>query len=572
MLSMVLSCCISSCELTDLDINNDPNNPESASLDLLLANSLLKGADEFADNINEDLHGFMALLGVQGEDGFALDNNTYNLDWQLLYTGPLKDVEEIINIAETQGNNPHYLGIGQLLKAYYYALMVEMWGDLPYTQAFKADAEVIIKYPEYDDDADIYANLIQLVDEALENLGKVSSVDVTGDPIYNGDIDSWIKMGKSLKLRMLINTRLVQDNSAAITELINEGNLILEGGDDFTFQFSSINNPENENRHPWYVDAYVPGTYDFSYISHQLMVEMLDFEDPRRPYYIKRQTSSILNQDDPSDRLTTPCSQITNCVYGYLVLNQNIIDRLYTDKGKIFGNDESAFLAGFFGRDRADATGLPLDGPLKSALGVYPIAGLYDDQPESASNSAGTGAGIFPMITSEMVKFYIMEAILTGNYTGSLADVRTRLEEVIRDHISKVHAFGLENDPNGVPAVGEPIGPYVDESLEAATEAYVDLWLNRYDNAPTNNAKLNVVLKQAWFTNFGNGYEIYNAYRRTGFPSDLQSPLQPQRDFALRLPYAQDDLNFNQSVTEGVRNTAFDVDRIFLDEVDGEGE
>ncbi len=571
-LSLMFSCCISSCELTDLDINEDPNNPEAASLDLLLANSLLRGADEFADNINEDLHGFMALLGVQGEDGFALTNTTYDLDWQLLYSGPLKDVEEIINIAEAQGNNPYYLGIGQLLKAYYYALMVEMWGDLPYSEAFQADAEAIIKYPAYDDDAAIYADLLQLVDDGLENLKQVSSVNVLGDPIYNGDIDSWIKMGKSLKLRMLINTRLVQDNSAEITALIDEGNLIMEGASDFTFQFSSINNPENENRHPWYVEAYVPGTYDFSYISHQLMVEMLDFEDPRRPYYIKRQTSSILNQDDPSDRLTTPCSQLTNCIYGYLVLNQGIIDQLFTEKGKEFGNDERAFLAGFFGRDRADATGLPLDGPLKSALGVYPIAGLYDDRPESASNSAGTGAGIFPMITSEMVKFYIMEAILTGNYSGTEAEVREMLEEVIREHISKVHAFGLEIDPSGVPAVGEPIGPYVNATLEAATDAYVDRWLARYDAAPTTNAKLNVVLKQAWFTNFGNGYEIYNAYRRTGFPNDLQAPLQPQRDFALRLPYAQDDLNFNQSVTEDIRNTAFDGVKIFLDEVDGEGE
>ena len=565
---LMLSLWISSCELTDLDINEDPNNPTEASLNLLLANSLLRGSEEFSDDINSNLHGFVGIL-TDGVDDFDVNNTSYNLDWQQLYTGPLKDVEAIINIAEAQGNNPYYLGVGQALKAYYFALMVELWGDIPFSEALRGDAEELIKYPSYDDDATIYQNLITLLDEAIANLEQNSVVEVQGDPVYNGDVSQWLKMAKSLKLRMLVNTRLVQDNSAAITALIDEGDLILDGSDDFTFQFSSINNPENENRHPWYVEGYTSQNYDFTYLNHQFMFEMLDFEDPRRPYYIKRQTTSILNQDDPSDRQTTPCSQVSGCIYGYFVLNENIIQELFTDKGKEPNLD---FLAGIFGRDRSDPSGIPLDGALRSAIGVYPIGGLYDDSPEGAAGNRGTGAGLFPMITSEMVKFYIMESVLTGNYAGSEADVRDMLEEVITEHIAKVDAFAASNDAAGLPAAGEPIDPYVGVSLDSATTKYVDLWLNRYDAAPTTNAKLNVVLKQAWFTNFGNGYEIYNAYRRTGFPNDLMAPLQPVRGFPLRLPYAQNDIDRNESITTEIANTAFDVDRIFLDETNGEGE
>lgn len=571
-LILMLSVGISSCELTDLDINEDPNNPTEASLNLLLSNSLLEGATVFGDNINTNLHSFVGIMAEQDIDGYALTNNTYNLDWQDLYYGPLQDVQQIINIATAQGNNPYYLGVGQLLKAYYFSLMVELWGDIPYSEALQANAEELIKYPNYDDDADIYQNLLTLVDEGIANLSQTSVVQIQGDPIYAGNVSNWIRMGKSLKLRMLINTRLVQDNSAAITALIDEGDLILNGADDFTFQFSSINNPENENRHPWYVDGYASSAYAFQYMGHQFMVEMLDFEDPRRPYYLKRQTTSILDQNDPSDRQTTPCSQISGCVYAYLVLNPTMINRLFTSKGKEFGPEERNFLAGFFGRDRSDPSGAPLDGALRTALGVYPFGGLYDDSPETAAGNKGTGAGILPMITSEMVKFYIMEAILTGNYAGSEAEVGEMLEEVIREHIGKVATFGAENDPSAIPAPDAPIDPYVNKTLEQATNDYVTFFLNRYNNAPTANAKLNVVLKQAWFTNFGNGFEIYNAYRRTGFPNDLQAPLNPQRDFALRLPYAQDDLNFNQSVTSAQEDVVFDLDKIFLDEVDGEGE
>lgn len=66
-----------------------------------------------------------------------------------------------------------------------------------------------------------------------------------------------------------------------------------------------------------------------------------------------------------------------------------------------------------------------------------------------------------------------------------------------------------------------------------------------YPAAGTASAKLQFALKQAWYANHGNGFEIYNTFRRTGYPNDLQAPLQAPRQFALSLPYAQDELNLN---------------------------
>jgi hypothetical protein len=53
------------------------------------------------------------------------------------------------------------------------------------------------------------------------------------------------------------------------------------------------------------------------------------------------------------------------------------------------------------------------------------------------------------------------------------------------------------------------------------------------------------IMKQSWYANFGNGYEVYNGFRRTGFPADIQEPLELPRQFALRLPYTQDEINLN---------------------------
>ncbi len=562
LLAIVLSGTVASCELFDLDINDDPNNPKEASLNLLLSQALLDGSELFADELNEDVHSFVGILAEQGTDGFDVDNQTYNLDWLQLYYGPLKDVQAIIDLAEEQGNNPYYLGIGKALKAYYFSLMVDLWGAVPYTEALRGDAEEIIKYPVYDDGATIYQDLFRLLDEAIAHFNESSAVTVQGDPIYNGNIDRWRKMAKSLKLKMLIQTRRVQDNTAAINALIQENDLILTDAEDFTFQFNSINNPENENRHPWYVEGYGGAEYGFTYLSHQFMVEMLDNQDPRRPFYMRRQTSSILDQSVSTQRQNTPCSQITGCIYGYLVLNDNIIDRLYTNKGKEFTGAQETFLAGIFGRDRSDPSGIPLDGSLRTAIGVYPIGGLYDlTSPEGANNNKGSGAGIFPMITSVNINFYKIEAMLT---LGTPGDPRTLFEQTIRGHISKVVNFASNINQNPL-GPDDPIDIYVNAPVDSATDNYVNLYMQRFDNAPSNEAKLAVIMKQAWFSNFGNGFEIYNAFRRTGYPNDLQQPLNRRRQFALRLPYAQDDLTFNQSVTDDIRNVAFDRDPVFWD-------
>lgn len=130
------------------------------------------------------------------------------MEWYLnfLYSGPLNDLERIIVAATEQGNNPHYLAVAQILKAYYFSLMVDLWGDIPYFTAFKGDQGD--KTPGYDDQAAIYADLIQLCDDAVANIALTSPVRVLGDVIYNNggtsvsaatQMSRWRKAAKSLK-------------------------------------------------------------------------------------------------------------------------------------------------------------------------------------------------------------------------------------------------------------------------------------------------------------------------------------------------------------------------------------
>lgn len=559
LIALTLTFVLGSCNLFELDINDDPNNPTTASINLLLTQAELSLADNLEGAVNDNQLGFAGILA--SGDNFQLAQNSYDGFWNNMYAGPLKDIEGIIQIASNpDALSPHYLGIGQLLKAYAFTTMVDLFGDIPYSEALQGDAANAIKAPKFDNQAEIYADALELIDAAIANLGGTTPVAVSGDIIYGGNSTRWLKFARSLKLKLLIQTRQVSATAKQdIEKIFTDGGLISTAAEDFQFQFSKLQS-SNDVRHSWYENSYTLGVNNFGYILHQYMVEMLEDKDPRFPFYFRRQTKTVLDQNDPSQRNTTPCSMTPGCIYSYVVLNPNLHQRIYgtTD----LSQDQIDFLAGIFGRDRADPAGVPQDADFRTMPGVYPAAGRYDvTAPGLPGSFTAPGGGVFPMLTHVNVDFYRIEAILTLGVAG---DARAIFETALRNHIAKVINFGVATDANAV----RPDQTVIDD--------YVALWLARYDAQVSNDSKLNVVLKQFWFSSWGNGYEIYNAMRRTtdpnaantfgytGYPNTVQEPILAPRKFPLRLPYPQQELSINPNASS-YTSVIYDQARLFWD-------
>ncbi len=552
LVAIVMTFSVSSCELFDLDINTDPNNPSQVSPELLLSSVMLNASLVFAADLNDATMGFMSVTATN--DDFNLTNQTWNTQWNYLYTTPLADLERLIVSLEEAGNNPRYLGIAQILKAYYFSLMVDLWGDIPYSQAFKGDSG--IKDAAYDDDQDIYASLLGLLDAGIENLAAQSTVPTTAGDLIYGDagldqMDMWKRAAYSIKLRLLITARnnpeinataeINEIVTAHLADLAADGvGLFVLPGEDFEFQFSRTVSPDN--RHPMYFDGYGGGEAAYTYFGHKYMAEMLANRDPRTPFYFKRQTSTVLNADDPTQKQTMPCSQRDDCIFSYFPKSAFVTNMIFQKTPGDLSPDEEAYLAGFFGRDRSDPSGVPNDNPIRTTVGVYPAGGLFDDVAEKvAGEVVGSGDGIFPMVTSWMVKFYLIEAqIELGVNAGETNE--NLLRAALTEQLDRVFNFSAESDASVEP--DETLwGEEYDWPITFETrEDFIDGVVSAY--GATSN-KLNFVMKQAWFANFGNGYEMYNAFRRTHYPNDLQTPLQLPRQFAVRLPYAQSELNLN---------------------------
>jgi hypothetical protein len=467
--------------------------------------------------------GFMGV--ISSSDSYGLGANSFYGSWSNFYTGPGKDLEEVI-IASKKLDNKPYLGIAQALKAYSFSTMVDLFGTVPFSEAFLGNAANLNINPKFDDGKAIYAECYKLLDSAIFNLTASSPYTVTGDIMYGGNKASWIRFANTVRLRMLMTSRKVNTNASADIQaaLKATGGIIESTSQDFTWKYGGQISPDL--RHPWFTSAYLANN-NFTYIAVQYMFDMLLRKDPRLPFYFRRQYDKILDQANPTDRGATPVQG------AYLVLNPDAWTKARTAGVLADTKADSAYFAGYFGRFRGDQSGVSEDVRYRMVPGVYPAAGLYDNRATAPyvlnTKTNSGGAGIFPMITSNMVNFWKAEAELAYDF----GDPKATAEKAIRESITNVSSFGVSKDASSI-------------AVKAAdVDSYVTAFLTNYDASSTNEVKLNKVLYEAYFAGWGNGFEMYNAFRRTGYPSNIPPPITLNSQFALRLPIPVSEATLN---------------------------
>jgi len=177
---------LSSCEKDFLDINADPNNPTTASEAALLPSAQISYVFAFAGEYERITATLVKQIVNRRYDRYALSPSDASNAWQFdIFGGALTDLSTIIRQG-TQNGNWHYVGIAKLQRAYIFSQMVDLYGDLPFSEA-TLGAEKI--YPVYEDDAVVYDKVLQLIDEGLADLDKPSALSPgTTDLIY-GEVE-----------------------------------------------------------------------------------------------------------------------------------------------------------------------------------------------------------------------------------------------------------------------------------------------------------------------------------------------------------------------------------------------
>ena len=210
-----------SCSKEWLDVNKDPNNPETAIPELVFpAGALSVGA--VGGGYYNLLGGFWSQYWAQSNaanqykdiDQYDIISTLFNSEWREIYANGLSDLQFVIDESRASENWSYYL-MGTVMQAYGWQFMVDMHDNIPYFDAFQGDASTPNFDPEYDNGADIYADLIKRIDTALSKpLNELSKAEKKGDMVFNGDTEKWIQFANTLKLKIYMRMMYVNPTIA----------------------------------------------------------------------------------------------------------------------------------------------------------------------------------------------------------------------------------------------------------------------------------------------------------------------------------------------------------------------
>ncbi len=533
-----------SCETTELDLRDNPNalTPDQASVDFFLNSvqedfiRMFEGDADFDPNDNFNSG------GAQNGDGFnlfgteltrltnlngrqyasAFQNIDVDDEWDNTYRGILADIRSMTPLAE-ESELTHHIAIAQFIEAFTMMTMVDMIGDVPYTEAIQG-AEGNFA-PGVDSGADLYAQMIALLDDAIANFRSSAAAEPQNDFFYANDYDAWERAANTLKLRAYLQTRLVDSNAISrFNAIIASGNYIQSTDQDFEYNWSATSATNPDARHPRYgLNYQAAGAND--YMSNWLMEEMGNqLNDPRTRYYFYRQSPEV-----PGATGVPPNEETLNC-------SLQSPPQHYVDGGFTFCWLDN----GFWGRDHGDTEGTPPDGLLRTTFGTYPVGGQFDDDSFSAIGlgTGGAGRGVSVFLSAFNVDFMRAEiAMVQGDFPGA----RDFMVAGFNKQMAKVQAFLVSREA-GADLSFEP--------TQAEIDAYINGIAADFD-AADNNGKWDIFGEQFFFAHYGQGVTVYNFYRRTLFPTTLQPNREPNPGtYIMSLYYPAVAVNNNSSISQ----------------------
>ncbi len=217
--------------------------------------------------------------------------------WSILYKDVLKDLDESKKIISAttsttdpdyEANKPNKLAIIEILNVYTYSILVETFGDVPYTETL----DINNLTPKYDDGLTIYKDLISRLTVAINALDTSKGSFGEADRIYNGDVGKWKRFAASLKLRMGILLSDV-DNAFAKTTVEDAVTSGLFTSNDDNAKYKYLSAAPNTN--PIYDNLVLSGRHD--YVAAKTIIETMQ---PRQYEYLtdSNEDGTINSEDD----------------------------------------------------------------------------------------------------------------------------------------------------------------------------------------------------------------------------------------------------------------------------------
>ena len=284
----VMSLLMTSCVSDSPTINNDQDKSYDVPAETLFTNAEKALTDQLVTpSVNQTIlrytSQYWAATQYNTEARFNITTRRIGDNhWNALYRTTLGNLETSKDVILATGGDAkqikNKIALIEILQVYTFQILVDTYGDVPYTDALKVK-EVIL--PTYEDDAAIYPKLITRLDAAIASLDTNAESFGSADFIYGGDVTSWKIFANTLKLKIGLN---LADADAALSkntvESAYNAGVILTNDQNAVFAYPGAAPMYN----PIYANLVASNRNDFI-ASETIVNDMNTLADPRRPIY-----------------------------------------------------------------------------------------------------------------------------------------------------------------------------------------------------------------------------------------------------------------------------------------------
>lgn len=227
----------SACKDSFFDINTNPNKPSEEAIipEYLMTSVIASTVKRSTVNFDFAAHwmGYWA-RGSSFGPSTPLENYDINSSYQAAHwSGTIPspgwyDIlmdNDIMEKKALETGEEFYVGVAKVVKSIGFMYMVDMYNNVPYSQAFDVVGYIA---PKYDKGEDIYKNLLSELDEARSIFSKADLVIPTAaknaDIIFQGNVDKWRKLVNTQALRLLIHqSEKITNPSDEIAKITKDG-------------------------------------------------------------------------------------------------------------------------------------------------------------------------------------------------------------------------------------------------------------------------------------------------------------------------------------------------------------
>lgn len=264
-------------------INDDPTQLQKPVASNLLPGIITSTGYEWGGDASRFTSEFMQqTTGAANQSALASNYNVSADDVDNMWTGGLygggimNNDNALIKIADAAGQ-AHYAAVARILMANALGLTTDLWGDVPYTEAFLGTANL---QPHYDTQQSIYATIDKLLSTAITALATSEKTSQPGsdDVLYNGDLQKWMRFAHTLRAKMYLH--LVKTDASYYDKALAEAALgFTSAGDNAAVPFagSSVT-----SQNPWYQFNSQRGDIAFTGYIYDLLTAN---KDPRLSVY-----------------------------------------------------------------------------------------------------------------------------------------------------------------------------------------------------------------------------------------------------------------------------------------------